>query len=171
MKIIRLFTLPVLTVVLAACGGGGGGNKSTTAASTAPNTTAAPVAPAVYIDKYIGVWTTVCLTDNGENESGNFISTISKKSDSVLTVALTATRFAGKNCSGAILPAIFQGSTNDITYVSTVNEVDRFTYSGNGKSTLKITGSLLNIGNELKWDAAGYPVIDFNELASAFIKN
>jgi len=37
MKIIRLFTLPVLTIMLAACGGGGGGTESTAAAPTAPN--------------------------------------------------------------------------------------------------------------------------------------
>lgn len=156
---------------MAACGGGGGGTESVTVAPTAPNTAAASGAQAVYIDKYSGVWTTACLTDNGVNESGRLISTFLKKSDSVLTVALTATRFSGKNCTGATLPAIFQGSTNDITYVNTVNEIDRFTSSGNGKSTLKITGSALNVGNELKRDAAGYPVIDFNEPAAAFIKN
>ena len=171
MKIIRLFTLPVLTVMLAACGGGGGGTESTSAAPTAPNTAAAPATQAAYIDKYSGVWKSVCLTNDGVNESGNFISTISKKSDSALTFALTATRFSGKTCTGTALPNIFPGATRDITYVATVSDIDRFTYAGNGKSSLKITGSMLYLGNELNLDVAGYPVVDFKELASAFIKN
>lgn len=186
MKIIRLLTLPALTVMLIACGGGGGDGDVTTAATTgastaAPagantavppgtNTAATSVTQAVYIDKYVGVWETACLAGDGVNESGRFISTISKKSDAVLTINLTATRFAGKTCAGTSLRPIFQGVTTDNTYVNTINNLDRFTYIGNGKSTLKITGSMLNVGNELTPDAAGYPVIDFNDLGTAFTK-
>ena len=66
---------------------------------------------------------------------------------------------------------LFPGATRDITYVATVSDIDRFIYVGNGKSSLKITGSVLYLGNELNLDAAGYPVLDFKELSSAFIKN
>ena len=194
MKTIQLLALPALTAMLIACGGGGGGNDVTTAATTgastaAPagantslppgtntavppgtNTAATSVTQTVYIDKYVGVWETACLTNDGVNESGRFISTISKKSDAVLTINLTATRFAGKTCTGSSLRPIFQGVTTDNTYVNTINNLDRFIYSGNGKSTLKITGSILNVGNEVTPDAAGYPIIDFNDLETAFTK-
>ena len=166
MKTIQLLALPVLSAMLVACGGGGGGNEVVTA-----GVVPAPVVQAVYVDKYVGVWTTACLTDDGVDESGKFIATISKKSDLVLTVALTATRVSGKNCTGATLPNIFPATTNDTIYVTTLNGVDRFTDSSNGKATSKITGSVLNIGNELNLDAVGYPVIDFSDPATAFNKN
>lgn len=169
MKINRLFALSSLTAILVACGGGSG--ETGTVMANDPNSFTLPELQGVYVDKYVGLWTTTCLADNDINESGRFISTISKKSNSALTVALTATRATGKNCTGTALPAIFQSSINDITYVDTVNDVDRFTYTGNGRSTSKIVGSVLNVGNELKLDAAGYPVIDFDDLATAFIKN
>ena len=191
---MQLLTFAALTAMLIACGGGGGGSDVTTAATIGASTaaptelntaapsganTAAPtrtdtvattVTQAGYVDKYVGVWETACLTNDGENESGRFISTILKKSDAVLTINLTATRFNGKTCSGTSLRPIFQGSAADNTYVNSVNNLDRFTYGTDGKSTLKITGSALNVGNELKLDTAGYPVIDFNDLGTTFIK-
>lgn len=194
MKIIQLLTLPALTAMLIACGGSGGGSDVTTATTTGASTAAtagattsapsggntaaptdtnavtAPVTQAAYVDKYVGVWETACLTEDGVNESGRFISTISKRSEAVLIISLTAIRFAGKVCAGTALRPIFQGVTSDNTYVNTVNNLDRFTYGSDGKSTLKVTGSVLNVGNELKSDAAGYPVIDFNDLGTTFIK-
>ena len=139
--------------------------------TTVPVTVVTPATQAAYIDKYAGVWTTGCLTNSGVNESGRLTSTISKKSDSVLTFALTATRVTGRNCTGTALPKLFPDVSNDLTYVATVSEIDRFTYAGNGKSTLKITGAVLNLGNEMSLDAAGYPVIDFKDLDLAFNKN
>ena len=94
--------------MLAACGAGGGGTESITAAPTAPNTAAALATQAAYIDKHSSVWKAVRLTNDGVNESENFISTSSKKSDSVLTFALTATRFSGKTCTGTVLPNFFR---------------------------------------------------------------
>ena len=181
MKIISLFAIAVSTSVLVACGGGG--TEATTgslpAVSTAApavtlpilNTNPIPATQTAYIDKYIGTWTTACLTTDGVSESGRFVITISKKSDTNLASAVTALRFAGITCTGAILPNIFPGGVADITYVDTVNNVDRFSNANNGKSTLKITGLVLNVGNEVNLDGAGYPIINFIDPASAFIKN
>lgn len=168
MKIIQILAVSSLTIMLVACGGGG--TEVTAAAPAGPNAGVLPVTQAAFIDKYIGVWTTACL-DNGGNESGKFVSTISKKSDSALTYALTATRVTGTNCTGTPLPKIFPDVTNDITYVDTVGGVDRFSYSNNGKSALKIIGSTLHVGNDLRLDPAGYPVVDINDPDTSFIKN
>lgn len=134
-----------------------------------PVTQIPPVTRATFLDKYVGVWTTACLTSDGTTESGRYITSISKKSDSVLTAALTATRFAGKNCTGAVLPNIFPGGIADITYENTVNLVDRFSNNGgSGKTTLTINGSVLNLGNDLNLDGYGYPLIDYS---ISFFKN
>ena len=162
MKIFRLFTVTVLTVMLAACGEKSGDTKSNTVA---------PATQAAYIDKYNGVWKTVCLTRAGASDSGHTIFTISMKSDSVLTLAMTATRFSGNTCTGPALPNIFPIASYDITYVATVSDIDRFTYAAARKSSLKITGSRLNVGNESNLNAAGYPVIEFKDLGLEFIKN
>ena len=61
----------------------------------------------------------------------------------------------------------FPSVTNDIAYVNTFNEIDRFTYSGNQKYTAKITNTGLFVGNEEKLDSDGYPSID---LTLPFIK-
>ena len=167
--------MPAVAAILMACGGGGGETatsaKSPVNVTTATSSTVPTSTQAAFIDKYIGVWTTTCLTDTGVDESGRFVSTISKRSDTVLNVELSAIRFSGKTCTGAVLPNIFRGTNSDITYVDTINYVDRFTYPDNSKATLKIVGSVLYAGNELSLDAAGYPVINLNDRDTAFIKN
>ena len=116
------------------------------------------------------MWETACLTDDDVNESGRFISTISKKSDAVLTSKLTASRFNARTCTDTSLRPIFQGDTTDNTYFNTINDFDRFAYGTSGKSTLKITASVLNVGNELMLDAAGNLVVPFNEFGASSTK-
>ena len=180
MKTIRLLTLSAAAAMLMACGGGDETATSATPPANATNATsptnpATPTVPtatqAAFIDNYIGVWTTTCLTNTDVDESGRFVSTISKRSDTVLNVGLSAVRFSGKTCTGTVLSNIFRSTISDIAYVNTVNDVDRFTYPDNSKATWKIVGSVLYVGNELTLDAAGYPVINLNNRDTAFIKN
>ena len=120
-----------------------------------------------YIDQYVGEWETACLTNDGVNESGRYRIAYSKKTDKVLESTLSATRFSGRSCTGAVLASQFPSVTNDIAYVNTFNEIDRFTYSGNQKYTAKITNAGLFVGNEEQLDSDGYPSID---LTLPFIK-
>jgi hypothetical protein len=156
-KAAGLANLVLSISLLSACGGGGGGGGATT-----PSGGDASVPS--YIDRYVGTWTTACLTDStassGPNESGKFIFVMSKASSTMLTVKMSAERYVGKTCTGALQPSVFTPAAGVVTYIDTSNGTDRFTSSDGNKTSMRIVGTSLTTGTSLgTLDSGGYPVL------------